>query len=81
MPVKYPYWIVKSRAFLLDIPFFGDKSQIQQNIENLLFQMPPNDMGVSRTIPSSEECKLKGKIDLYEKRFGKTDASSVAGKI
>lgn len=70
MPLKDPYWLVRSRAFLLEIPIFGDKSTIKQNIEILLFNQNTWDTN-EKTLPSKSEAKAKAGIDLFEKKYGK----------
>lgn len=37
-PICDPYWMVRSRAYLLQVPIFGLKSEIQRKIEKLLFK-------------------------------------------
>ncbi len=73
MPVKDSYWTVKSRAFLLEIGFFGEKSQIQQYIEIFLFNLSHftlNSQKFQKLLYSSNEVRSKSSLDLYEGKFG-----------
>jgi hypothetical protein len=71
MPLQDPYWLVRGRAYLLEIPIFGDKSSIKQNIEILLFNLNASDL--EKLLPSQNEAKIKASIDLFEKKFGKSE--------
>jgi hypothetical protein len=77
MPVKDPYWLVRSRAFLLEIPLFGEKYLLQQNIEILLFNLNNNSNKLSESIekyiPSISESKIKSSLDLFERKYGRKD--------
>jgi hypothetical protein len=75
MPIVDPYWVVKTRAYLLDIPFLGEKSTIQQNSEIFLFNLTNNTSNSQKFqklfySSSSHESKSKSILDLYEKKFG-----------
>jgi len=76
MPIVDPYWVVKTRAYLLDIPFLGEKSNIQQNSEIFLFNLLSNNTNNTQKFQklfyssSSNEFKSKSILDLYEKKFG-----------
>jgi hypothetical protein len=65
MPLQDPYWLVRGRAY------FGDKSSIKQNIEILLFNLNASDL--EKLLPSQNEAKIKASIDLFEKKFGKSE--------
>jgi hypothetical protein len=71
IPVKDPYWLVRSRAFLLDIPIFGEKAYLQQNIELLLYLSSSVDN--SKNIPPTNEARMKAHFDLFEKKYGRAD--------
>ncbi len=73
MPLQDPYWLIRGRAYLLEIPIFGDKSTIKQNIEILLFNLNSGEM--EKLLPSQNEAKLKASLDLFEKKFGKGDVN------
>ncbi len=77
MPIADPYWLVRGRAYLLEIPIFGDKSTIKQNIEILLFNLSSVGMELEKIIPSQNEAKLKASIDLFEKKFDKSDSDMI----
>lgn len=71
MPVQDPYWLIRGRAYLLEIPIFGDKSTIKRNIEILLFNL--NSSELEKLIPTQNEAKIKASVDLFEKKFGKSE--------
>lgn len=73
MPIIDPYWLVRSRAFMLEIPIFGEKSSMQRNIELSLFNSL-NTQDISRIFSMSEESKIKASIDLFERKYRKIDA-------
>ena len=80
MPIADPYWLNRSRAFLLEIPIFGDKTTMKQNIEILLFNFNNNNMvslDLEKVIPSQQEAKLKASVDLFEKKYGKSELSEM----
>jgi hypothetical protein len=72
MPVKDPYWLVRSRSFLLEIPIFGEKSHIQQNIELYLFNLNST-IQSEKSLPSIEKAKQKSTLDLFEKKYGRSN--------
>jgi hypothetical protein len=84
MPIKDPYWLIRSRAFLLEIPIFGEKSTIKQNIEILLFNLNNNNSDASietdKIIPSKNESKLKASIDLFERKYGRGENYDINSK-
>ena len=79
MPVKDPYWLVRSRAHFLDIPIFGEKTYLQQNIEILLFNSSTIDY--DKIIPSMSEAKRISSLDLFEKKYSKVEYDLPNGKI
>ena len=79
MPIKDPYWLIRSRAHLLDIPIFGEKSFLQQNIEILLFNSSTIDY--DKITQFTSEVKHKASIDLFEKKYGKLEIELTNGNI
>jgi hypothetical protein len=74
MSVKEPYWITRARAFLLEIPIFGQKSVIKQNTEILLFTVHDH---VEKELPSSNDVRLNSNVDFFEKIYGRNDEKSI----
>ncbi len=74
MSVKEPYWITRARAFLLEIPIFGQKSVIKQNMEILLFTVHDH---VEKELPSSNDVRLNSNVDFFEKIYGRNDEKSI----
>lgn len=73
MSVKEPYWITRTRAYLMEIPIFGQRSVIKQNMEILLFSVQePND----KELPSNDNVRLTSNMDFYEKIYGRNDEKS-----
>jgi len=66
MPICDPYWLVRSRAYILNLSLFGKKSTLQQSIELLLF----NNKGNEIELTSYEDSKQKIQVDLFEKIYG-----------
>lgn len=80
MPTKDPYWLVRSRACLLNLPIFGEKSHLQQNIEIQLFESKPNIDGIlispAEMLPNNSQVKNFVTIDLFHKEGGEIEKSS-----
>lgn len=70
MSVKEPYWITRARGYLLEIPIFGQKSVIKQNMEFFLFSVHNE---IEKEIPPSNEVRLNSNIDFFEKIYGRND--------
>jgi hypothetical protein len=77
--VKDPYWLIKSRSYILDIPIFGEKAYLQQNIELLLFLSSSLDS--PKSISSSTDARMKAHFDLFEKKYGRVEMSDKNGKL
>jgi hypothetical protein len=76
MSLKDPYWLIRSQAYTLDLPLFGEKSSLKQNMEILLFN---SSIDYSNILPTSADCKKTSSIDLFEKRYGKAGLETSDG--
>ena len=70
LSLKDPYHKTRSRAYLLDLDIFGDKDNLQRQVELFLFNTP------EKHLPPKQDCKKLFSTDLFEKRFGLSDAFS-----
>jgi hypothetical protein len=78
MPIADPYWLTRSRAFLLENPIFGDKTTMKQNIEILLFNLNNHqNSDLEKVLPSQEDARLKASLDLFEKKYGRSEMSEM----
>ncbi len=69
MRTKDPYWLIRSKCFLLNIPIYGEKTKLQQEYESFLFLSISNHN--DNLIPKTYDCIVKANIDLFENKFGK----------
>lgn len=66
---KDPYWLIRSRCYLLNMPIYGERTKLQQNFESFLFFSSSNH--IDNYIPKNYDCIVNSNIDLFEKRFDK----------